>query len=339
MPSKTTRFLGGMLGAALPYAVFYARHGEVLQDVRGAHGTTGLAVAGAAGAGVAVVGGILALVVAPARWGVAVLLGVLVTAGVFVAGIPQFGKATEGARPKAEPAWLAVTPVSVAVGHAVRSAQGAAQADRDAAVNTARDSAASDLKIASEKAQADQVAAVAAEGTRLREEHAGALASARSAAEKAQRDAVAAARSAAADEGERMLAEAKAAADDERDKLMAKIEALAAVAEERDSLRSALAELERALSVERTGRASADQDLADLRQLSQWTEADNKAGKPMLRVLTAKMGSKEAGDRVIAARLLPLVGNGAIPLLTKAVNDPDAAVAAAAKASLAKLSG
>src|SRR3990167_5836733 len=129
VPSKSMCFVGGVVGAVLPYAAFYARHSDVIQDVRGAHGTTGLAMAGGAALGVALVGGLLAAVVSPARFGVAFLLGVLVAAGVFVAGIPQFGKTQDGTRPKTEPVWVAVTPVSMAVDHAVRSAQGAARSE------------------------------------------------------------------------------------------------------------------------------------------------------------------------------------------------------------------
>lgn len=339
MASKTASFLGGVVGAALPYAAFYARHSDVIADVKGAHGTTGLAMAGAAGLGVGVVGGLLAAVVAPARWGVSLLLGVLVAAGVFVAGIPQFGKTTDGTRPKTEPVWVAVTPVSVAVDHAVRTAQGSAATERDQALQSAQQDADAELQKAMEKAQAAQVEAVAAAETALREAHAAALSAARAEADRARQAAIDAAQEAAREERDRMLAEANAQAEQERATLLARIEAMGAVAEERDRLRAAVIDLEKSLAAERGGRATATQELADVRQLVQWTEADGKSAKPLLRVLSAKITSKEAGERVVAARLLPMCGNAAVKLLTTAINDPDGAVAEAAKASLAKLSG
>src|SRR3990172_3894656 len=89
-PAFTPASRGGV-GSAAAFAGFYAGQMGVVKDLQGTHGIMGLAVAGAAAVIVSLVAGLLPMVTRAENPIHALLLGAVVPAILFAAGVPTFG--------------------------------------------------------------------------------------------------------------------------------------------------------------------------------------------------------------------------------------------------------
>ena len=346
MASKTVRFSLGALGSAAALGVFFWRHWELVTDLSTTHDVKGVAVGGATFAIVALLGGCIPLLTGSEKVWNAFLLGTVLPLILFAArvptpGLPPVARPWEGtAVPKrpTEGVWLVAAPgnalgrqaqkavfAEVAAREAAATEQVRTEAtrDREAALQQARDEAAAaqTAAVAAAVAARDaKLAALQADATKERE---AALAAARAEADRRQADAI---------EGVR------AEAQGEKARLQEQLDAANAGGAERDRLAQELAAAKAETAEARAQSAPLAQAVADHKRFAEWLETDLAGVKtPGITVLGKRLASRDPTERAMAARLLPMCGAAARPLLERAKGDADTTVRDAVVAALARL--
>jgi hypothetical protein len=322
MSRNYRNFVAAALGACAFGTAFVLRHPEALAPTGARFGMEGFAVAGAAFVLLAALSGILAMAARPHHAVGAFLFGVIPPAVCLVAGLPRFG--VDPAHPRAADAvWLALSPVRH-VADGVSADVVAREADTVAAVEAReRETARRERRVAVD-------AAVAAVLRDANAQHEAALTAERDAAAAAERTRTA--DQAAQLEHERAVArEAVEARARDAAELATLREQLVAQA----TLEASVTELRQQLAVAAERREAIAREREDYRQLIAWFQADVPSDGPTpLRVLSRRLASTSAEERVVAARLLQCCGAAARPVLQRARRDEHPAVREAVETTL-----
>lgn len=346
MASKTVRFSLGALGSAAALGVFFWRHWELVTDLSKTHDVKGVAVGGATFAIVALVGGCVPLLTGAEKVWNAFLLGtvlpfILLAARIPTPGLPAVARPWEqtGVPPRpTEGVWLVAAPGNALGRQGQKLAYAEAAARETASAKQIREESAHERDAALAKAREDAATAQAAAVAEAIQKRDAKLASLQADAAKEREAALAAARSEADRRQAEALEGARAEAQGEKARLQEQLEAAKAVAAERDRLAQELAAAKAETGEVRAQAAPITQALADHKRFAEWIETDLAGVKaPSLTVLGKRLASRDPVERAMAARLLPMCGAAARPLLERARGDTDTTVRDTVIAALAKL--